>query len=445
MSPMRPRAHPLPPRATPLRGPIACGVILALSLWAGAAGAGPLGAQGEPARTGEQAGPGDAAYRQAIDAMVRQDWAAADRAFRESLRLQPQAVPARLGLAELAFRTGDLAQAGRHIDEALRLDPERSEVLAAKGRHLALQGKLTEAANTLSKAAERDPRAIRPRMDLADMLVSRSEHRQAIDLYRQVLAIDGRHAGARFALGVALRETGDRDAAVRELRAAIGLAPEAARAHVELARTEFQRRRFTEALSAADAAVAVKPTPVEAWLVHADALEATGRVDDALRSLASAAQAAPRAAAPHLRTGMIEHQRGRLDAAEQAYRRALDLDRRQPVALNNLAAIALARKTGLAEAEGWAREATRLNPRAAHLQHTLGEVLRAQGKTADALAAYEAAASLLPGDARLAFHHGRALAEAGQKDRAREVVRAALEKDPNFTDAADARRLLATL
>ncbi len=442
---MRFPAHPVSPRVALLRGPIACSLALALSLWAGVAGAGPLGAQGTPARAGEQAGPGDAAYREAVDAMVRQDWAAAERAFRESLRLQPQAVPARLGLAELAFRKADLAQAGRHIDEALRLDPERTEVLAAKGRLLALQGKLTEAANTLARAAERDPRAIRPRMDLADLLVSRGDHRQALDLYRQVLAIDSRHAGARFAYGVALRETGDRDAAIGELRAAVGLAPEAVQAHVELARTEFQRRRFTEALLAAEAAVALKPVPVGAWLVHADALEANGRVDDALRSLASAAQVAPRAAAPHLRTGMIEHQRGRLDAAEQAYRRALELDRRQPAALNNLAAIALTRKTGLAEAEGWAREATRLNPRAAHLQHTLGEVLRAQGKAADALVAYGAAASLLPGDARLAFHHGRALAEAGQKAKARDVVRAILDRDPNFTDAAEARRLLETL
>ena len=348
-------------------------------------------------------------------------------------------------MAELAFRRGRLDDAGQRLDQVLEIDSGHAAALAAKGRQLALQGKLADAEQMFRRAAERDPKAVRPRIDLADQLASRGDHRQAHDLYRQVLALDGNHAGARFAYGISLREVGQRDAAVRELQAAIRLAPEAARAHVELSRTEFQRRRYTEALAAADAALALKPPPLEGWLVRADALEASGRIDEALRALASAAAAAPKVAMPHLRTGMIEQQRGQLDAANRAYRRALEIDRRQPVALNNLAVIALERKSNLAEAEGWAREATRLNPRAAQLQHTLGDVLRAQGKKTEALAAYETAARLLPADATLAFHHGRALAEAGQAERAREVIRGVLDKNSNFAEAGEARRLLGTL
>jgi tetratricopeptide (TPR) repeat protein len=440
---------PLLRRLAPLRrlfhSPAGLVLGLALAGVGASAVAGPVVAPTSPVRQGGPAGPAQMAYDRGIDAMVRQDWAAAERAFLEALKQSPQHVDALLGLAELAFRKGQVEVAGKRLDEVLAVDGGHAAALAAKGRQLALQGKLADAEQMFRRAAERDPKAVRPRIDLADQLASRGDHRQAIELYRQVLALDGNHAGARFAYGISLREVGQRDAAVRELQAAIALAPEAARAHVELSRTEFQRRRYTEALAAADAALALKPPPVEGWLVRADALEASGRIDEALRSLASAATAAPRVAMPHLRTGMIEQQRGQLDAASRAYRRALEIDRRQPVALNNLAVIALERKSNLAEAEGWALEATRLNPRAAQLQHTLGDVLRAQGKRTEALAAYEAAARLLPGDATLVFHHGRALAEAGQAERAREVIRGVLDRNGNFAEAAEARRLLGTL
>ena len=442
VSPFHPR---LASSRRPSRWPTALAIGLMMAGVLAPALAGPVVAPSSPVRKAGEAGPAQLAYERGLDAMVRQDWAGAERAFLDALKQSPTHVDSVLGLAELAFRRGQLDAAGQRLDEALGIDPGHAAALAAKGRQLALQGKMADAEQMFRRAAERDPKAVRPRIDLADQLASRGDHRAALDLYRQVLALDANHAGARFAYGISLRELGQRDAAVRELQAAIALAPEAARAHVELSRTQFQRRSYTEALAAADAALALKPPPVEGWLVRADALEAMGRTDEALRALASAAAAAPKAALPHLRTGMIEQQRGQLDAAGRAYRRALQIDRRQPVALNNLAVIALERKSNLAEAEGWAREATRLNPRAAQLQHTLGDVLRAQGKKAEALAAYETAARLMPGDATLAFHHGRALAEAGQGERARDVIRAVLDKHGSFAEAAEARKLLGSL
>ncbi len=425
-----------------------CAAMAAAAAMAGAAVpafAGPIQSATPLVVQGAPSSPTEAAYRKGLDAMVRQDWAGAERAFNEALKSQPDHVPSVLALGELAFRQGRLDQASRHIDQALAAEPDNAHALASKGRVLVLQGQRAEAEQVLRRAADRDPKAVRPRIDLADLLASRGDHRQAIGLYRQVLTLDGNHAGARFAYGVSLRELGERDAAVRELQAALALAPDAERGHIELARTEFQRRRFTEALAAADAALALPQPSVEARLVKADALEALGRQDEALKVLAAAAAAAPKLPMPHLRAGMIEHQRGNLDAASRAYRRALDIDKQQPVALNNLASIALTRNTGLAEAEGWARQAVQLNPRAATMQHTLAQVLRAQGKKAEAAAAFEAAAKLAPRDATLAFHHGRALAEVGQADRARDAIRSALAMNANFAEAAEARRLLSTL
>ncbi len=435
---MKPRSH----------RPRPAGTLLALLLlawpapWAVAA---PVTASGQVGGTKAAASPADLAHQRGLDALVRQDLAAAEAAFQEALKLQPRHVPSLLGLGELAFVRRQLDEAGRRIDQALQVAPDDAAALASKGRLLVVQGQRAAAEPLLQRAAERDPKAVRPRIDLADLLASRGDHRRAIELYRQVVAIDPQHAGARYALGLSLRALGQVDAAARELQAAVERAPTAALAHVELARTELQRKRLAEGLQAVEPAFGLNPVPIDAWLVKADLQEARGDVDGALQTLAAASQSNPRSAFPHLRRGMIEHQRGQLDAARQAYRRTLELDRAQPVALNNLAAIAVARKAELAEAEGWAREATRMNPRAAQFRHTLGEVLRAQGKLADALVAFEAAARLAPRDATLVFHHGRALAEAGQGSRAREVIRAALDLGTAFSEAGEARRLLGTL
>lgn len=415
-----------------------------LALCAGLAQAAPV-TSGLGGRQPVAAQPADAAHERGLDALARGDLTAAEAAFRESLKLRPRHVPSLLGLGELAFARGRLDDAGRWIDQALQADPDDGPALATQGRLLALQGKRSEAESVLQRAIERSPRAVRPRMDLADLLASRGEHRRAIEIYRAVVALDAQHAGARYALGVSLRAVGEREAAIREFQAAIERAPQAALAHLELARTEMQQKRMAQAMQAVDRALALQPVPYDARLLKADLLDARGDADAALKTLAAAMAVAPRDPFPHLRSGMIEQQRGRLDEARRAYLRALELEARQPVALNNLAAIAVQRKTGLDEAEKWARDASAMNPRAAQFQHTLGEVLRARGKKAEAVAAFEAAARLAPRDATLVFHHGRALAEAGQGPRAKEVVRAALDLGADFAEADEARRLLSTL
>jgi len=389
--------------------------------------------------------PAKAAHDQGLAALAAGNAAAADTAFREAVKQDNQFVPALLGLAELAFGAKRLDEAGAWIDQALKAQPGSAAALSASGRYQALKGKMPEAEAAFRKAMAADPGMVRPRIDLADTLAARRDFVKSAALYKEVLAIDAKHAGARFGLGQSLLGQDKPEAAVVEFKLARELMPDNVLISMAMARAELARKNADAALSEANRALKAQPGLADALLLRGDALDLKGSADLAVQAFAEAARSAPNMALPHLRTGMVEQQRGRVDAAVQAYQKAIGLDPRQPIALNNLASIAAERKQDLKQAEAWARQAVAAVPRAAQFHDTLGMVQRAQGNLPAALKAFEAASRLSPRDATLKFHLGRALAESSDKVQARKVLQEALTLSPSFPEAAEAKKLLASM
>lgn len=392
-----------------------------------------------------ESSPAVQAQRRGLELLAKGDRSGAAQAFKEALKLDAGQVQAMLGLAEVAFQGKQVDEAGRWLGQAVKLRPEDADVQASWGRYLALKGQNKEAEAALRRAAALDPQAQRPRMDLADMLLSRGDAAAAVPLYRQVLAIAPAHAGARYALGQALLQSGDAAAAVAELTQAATLAPANPLPLLALARAETARGRADAALAQVDKALAIQPSLVDALLLKADLLDGKGQADAALQLFTAAAQAAPTLGLPHMRIGMIEQQRGRQDAAVVAYQRAVALDPQQATALNNLAAIATERKQDLKQAEGWAQRAVALNPRAAQFHDTLGGVQRAQGNRQAALKSFQTAARLAPKDPEILFHLGQAWVDTGDKAQARKALQDALALSSSFPGAAQARQLLGSL
>lgn len=168
------------------------------------------GGTAQPAPSASAAGSAaDAAYRRGVQALASNDDAAATRAFQDALAADAKYVPAMLGLAELAFRQKQQAQAAEWIHKAVRTNPRSADAQASLGRLLLASGKPKEGEQALRRAMELDTKAVRPRMDLADLLLARGEAAAALPLYREVVAIEPTHAGAHYAQGLALARTGD--------------------------------------------------------------------------------------------------------------------------------------------------------------------------------------------------------------------------------------------
>ena len=130
------------------------------------------------------------------------------------------------------------------------------------------------------------------------------------------------------------------------------------------------------------------------------ALEAQGRLEEAVRELQAAVRANPAHATARNTLGSAFEAQGRRELAAREY-----------------------------------REALRIDPGYASAHYNLGRLLLEEGHTEDAIDHYRAAARIEPGDAALQAQLGAALQQAGRLAEAIEQARKALALDPGLESA----------
>jgi adenylate cyclase len=121
--------------------------------------------------------------------------------------------------------------------------------------------------------------------------------------------------------------------------------------------------------------------------------------------------------------------------AEEAARRALDLDPELAEAQAALGAIRLYSEWDVDGGEAALREAVRLNPSYAQAYNWLADALAANGRLDEALAAFQRARELDPFSALMNRDLARGYVGTGDCDKAREYTRIATELDPGITSA----------
>ncbi len=156
--------------------------------------------------------------------MIANDAAAAAEQYRAALAVEPQYVPARLGLAHLLTRTGRAEEAQREYETVLAGHP--SSVPAHRGLAicLATQGRMEQAAEHFGRVIELAPGDNRARLAWGSALLGAGQYDRAADVL-EVLVTGGIDPGddlalqARTALGGALCGLAERHASNGELEA----------------------------------------------------------------------------------------------------------------------------------------------------------------------------------------------------------------------------------
>ncbi|PYQ22157.1 MAG: hypothetical protein DMF81_13165 [Acidobacteria bacterium] len=139
----------------------------------------------------------------------------------------------RSSLAETLTRLGKTDEAGRLVTDALRIEPRDSEALAAQGRLLVAQGRLPDAAKSLSAAA--DTGDADSRIELARVYLRLGSYEQAREAVGAVLKATPGHPWALAVLGQALVMQGQRDEGLSVLRRAEAARPRRPEAWLSLA------------------------------------------------------------------------------------------------------------------------------------------------------------------------------------------------------------------
>jgi protein O-GlcNAc transferase len=256
-------------------------------------------------------------------------------------------------------------------------------------------------------APARAPAALAAQLNEALALHRAGRLSEAEQRYRAILAADAGHADARHHLGIVHYQRGEHIAAIRQIDAALKIAPNIAAAHNNRGAALAALSRLGEAVESYERAVALTPDYVEAWFNRGNALAELGRLDAALASYDAVIARAPHHAAACAKRGNVLHRMQRFAEAVASFDRAIALTPDYAEAWNNRG-VALSSLERLAEAVASCDRAVALRPDDAEMLRNRGSVLVALGRFDEAVASYDRALALRPDDA--AAHNDRAVA-----------------------------------
>jgi tetratricopeptide (TPR) repeat protein len=281
---------------------------------------------------------------------------AAERAFREVLRQNRLAAPARLQLARARLASG-------HPGEAIELAESAGPELGARltfARALIADGQTARARTELVRleadhAASPEPAVLLGSLDLDGGAVPSARAQADRALTIAPTAIDALLLAARSAIAA-----NDRPAAEQYLTRAIASDPASFDGHAMLA----------------------------------DLYVSRGDVDRALTTLEQLAARQPEAAAPRTALGIVLERAGRTADARVRYEQALTLDPREPIASNNLARLYAADDATIDRAMDLARTAVARRPGDPDVHDTLGWTAFRAGRLSMAASELERAVAL---------------------------------------------------
>lgn len=180
----------------------------------------------------------------------------------------------------------------------------------------------------------------------------RADWPQAVVWFGKTVEIAPKDAAVRFNLSEALRESGDRDAAVRELRATLTLNANHVPALVTLGRLLGESgndRDIGEALPLLDRAAAQAPDDPKVYLVRGS-LRFRTENPGATEDLARAAQLDPNLALAHFYLGLAAAKTGDFPQADLLFARVIEIEPNSAAAYVERGKIASLRKdSGVAE------------------------------------------------------------------------------------------------
>lgn len=350
------------------------------------------------------------------------------------IRLWPSNSTARQLAAEAAEQLGDFDRAIAEYKEAVRADTNNLEALDKLARYqkaIGNAGMLRQLLGVYVRDNPGDPRGYRRWLELLRWSAPKS----AMEPIRRLGQLPG-HLAEAVAAGAALRENEPAEAlAYIEKHEVDLLAPTSREVLAEWAKSQSKLGQHAAALAKVDAAIAAHPDVAALHVIRADALAAAARPSETVRASLDRALALAPAYVPALvATARLNAAAGEVDRALEFYDRALAAapadDEVAWSAIELL--VAQGRDEGV---ERRARKLLRAHPYHADAAHLLARRMVARGDELDRARDFARRAVRFGGGPEARVTLGWIEIERGKIDAAIELLRAAVEADPNAQTA----------
>jgi tetratricopeptide (TPR) repeat protein len=339
------------------------------------------------------------------------------RCWQRAIELSPSLAPIVHGaMGALAYDEGDFEDAAAQYRQAMRGDPGSSAYPTHLGEALIAQGRLDEAVEVLEQGLKANPTAMPISALLGQAYLKLRQYEKARQQLESVVAVAPEYPSAFFSLATACARLGDQTQANEYLRRFRELQAEHEQQHREALQSGTETSKMRELVArtyrlaskvhlifgnfqAGEAhlrrAAELDPHDTDSELLLAWIFEQSGRRDEAAETLDALCSSASDDLAAQMGAASAYVRLGRNEKAEQAFRRAIELTPQRGGGYAALADFLLRTGQRLDEAEELAQKAAKLEPAAENL-FLLTLVRRAQGDTAGAVLAIDAAIELAP-------------------------------------------------
>lgn len=293
------------------------------------------------------------------------------------------------------------------------------------------------ALNAFHSAVRMGPKSWEARYDLALALLQSGQPGAALRELKTASALKPGDAQIEMAMGVAANQAGQPDMAENSFRQVLKMHPDAVPALAGLSEALLAQKRYTAVISVLKDA----PQDEVLQLNLAIAYSKNNQLDQADGILSSIVKEHPDYAQAHVNLGILDTQQSRYREAVSEFEAALKIDPSNDVARASCIKALII----LGEVESalpMAQEHLRRNPKDAEALYLFGAVQRERGQYNDAVRVLTKAVALQPNFFDSRYNLGFSLAKLGKKEEARTQLETALKLKP---DSSEARFQLASV
>jgi tetratricopeptide (TPR) repeat protein len=202
--------------------------------------------------------------------------------YRLALEATPNSSQLNVNLANVLRRQGEVEEALVLYRRAVEADPDNVLAHTNLGSAYRSLGRFDDAERHYRIALQAGPDKT-ALYNLANLLQAREEYSEAVDRYREALAIDANDPRIHNNLGNALFSSGDLDAAEQHFRASTRIAPKYYRAYNNLGMVVQERGDLDDAIALYRTALRIEPDYASAHRNLASALRAVDEREQALQ------------------------------------------------------------------------------------------------------------------------------------------------------------------
>lgn len=355
----------------------------------------------------------------------------------------------RLVVARILGTCGDYPAALAQIRKLLEQNPSHWIAAQEKAELILASGDMDAAIWEYQKLVRHDAVNASVPIRLAELLLASGRLDEAHQIGESLVRRMPQSKVGHLVLAMVYYQKGLYISCAEQCRACLEREPDSVAGRLLLARVLMQQKEYRNAIRWLKELRAEDRQNPEVLLMLAECHVAQRENKEALQTLAAAIGLQPDSVTPYLLRARLHLENGNYGRAHAAYEKALELDSRDVLALNNMAMLLSSPNAGIAQnlprALKLAATAWGLQPGNPDIAETLGWVYALRGDHAPAFYLLSYAARQQPDDAETRFHLAHVLAGLKRFEEASSQLDLAQELSPGLADNPDFKALRRTL